>query len=71
MSVNHKSDNNLLNDKKEDTNEDMIDDHLVLSDHSLNALKQFYEQNDCNLQNNGYVEENWVIINDLLIRTIK
>jgi hypothetical protein len=71
MSVNHKSDNNLLNDKKENTNEDMIDDHLVLSDHSLNALKQFYEQNDCNLQNNGYVEENWVIINDLLIRTIK
>jgi hypothetical protein len=70
MSVNHKSDNNLLNDKKEDTNEDMIDDHLVLSDHSLNALKQFYEQNDCNLQNNGYVEENWVIINDLLIRNI-
>jgi len=36
----------------------------------LNALKQFYEENDCNLQNNCYIEENWVIINDLLIRTI-
>jgi hypothetical protein len=70
MSANDKSDNNLLNDKKEDTNEDMIDDDLVLSEHSLNALKQFYEENDCNLQNNGHIEENWVIINDLLIRTI-
>jgi hypothetical protein len=72
MSVNDKSDNSLLNDKKEETNEDNedIDDNLVLSDHTLNALKQFYEENDCNLQNNGYIEENWVIINDLLIRTI-
>ncbi|CAK9249790.1 unnamed protein product, partial [Sphagnum jensenii] len=59
MSANDKSDNNLLNDKKEDTNEDMIDDDLVLSEHSLNALKQFYEENDCNLQNNGHIEENW------------
>jgi len=60
MSVNNNCHNNEDNNKE-------IDEDLVLSEHALNALKQFYEEkynsfNDTN-QSDGHIEEDWVRIN--------
>ena len=44
--------------------EDSLDPDLMLSDHTLNALKEFLSENSSRLHsedNTGHIEENWVI----------
>ena len=48
-----------------------LDPDLVLSEHTLNALKEFYAENSSRFdeqgvdQNNGLIEENWVMKSSL------